>query len=341
MDYLRLRFGRRLALALLFGLSVWLLAGWSSPVRANDQPLVPLTSEDGVVVFGSGPGADLEPDCGRDGDYFLLILPPWNRGLTAPGQDCDTINLEDELGSQAKTRIIIANVISIMTRLAGLVAVIAAIIAGFKYILSDGNSQKASGALKSIIHALSGLAVAIAATVIVEAVFRRLTGSASDVGLPQVDDISITDTIGFVMLLVGLIAILMIVLQGMRYALSQGNPDKTAQAKRGIIYSLVGALVAFSSWSLVQFVLGRVVLEPDSSPSGGIGALLGSIIGIIVFIVGVVSTIMVIVGGYKYIFSQGSSDKIGQARTTIIYALVGLVVAIFAGPILAWALGRI
>lgn len=335
-------FRRHLPAVLLFGLAALLLAAvWAGPEPAQAEPLIPLTSDEGVIVFGSGPGADLEADCGREGDYFLLIFPPWHRGLVPPGDDCDDISLENEFGTQAKTRIITTNVISIITRLAGLVAVIAAIVAGFKYILSDGNSQKASGALKSIIHALSGLAVAIAATVIVEAIFRRLTGQpAEGTGLPRVEP-SLPDTIGFVMLLAGLIAILMIVLQGMRYALSQGNPDKTAQAKNGIIYSLVGALVAFSSWSLVQFVLGRVVFEPDPGPGGGVGSLLGSIIGLIVFIVGVVSTIMVIIGGYKYVFSQGNADKAAQARTTIIYALIGLAVAVSAGPILAWTLGRL
>ena len=365
---------RRLVGFPILGIIIWLaMSSWASPVSANSHWLIPITqNESGQIVIESGPAGQLTADC-DEVDYFLGILPPWHRGI----DDCDQIRLttcttedirrgdcvctqeekasgecvftntgwikQGELESRAKTQLIVTNVISIMTRLAGLIAVIGVIIAGFKYVLSDGNSQKASGALKSLIHALSGLVVAIAASLIVEAIFRRLTGQPVEgAGLPQIDQPSVTDTIGFVMLIIGLIALLMIVLQGMRYALSQGNPEKTAQAKNGIIYSLVGVLVAFSSWGLVQFVLGRLVVDPDpSQPGPAVGGLLGSIIGIIVFIVGVISIIMVIVGGYKYIFSQGNSDKAAQARATIIYALVGVVISIMAGPILAWVLGRL
>ena len=133
----------------------------------------------------------------------------------------------------------------------------------------------------------------------------------------------------------------MIVIQGMRYALSRGNPEKVAQAKNGIIYSLVGVVISVTSWSMVQFVLGKLVIPPSGQADpGDLSNLMGSIIGVIIFITGVISTIIVIIGGYNYIFSGGDSNKVSSARSTIIYALIGLIVAVAAGPILAWALGR-
>ena len=317
----------------LAGVSIFSL---SFPAQASAQIVdIQFDSKDGSINLGAGDD-QLGDFC--DGGYLLGIFPPWNRGI----DDCDKVDLSDEFATQDKTRTIIANITSILTRLAGLAAVIALIVSGFKYILSQGNSQKAAGALKSVIHALSGLAVAVAATLLVETIHGRLTdGAKTSAGLPKVEP-SLPDTIGFVMLIIGLLSVLMIVLQGMRYALSQGNAEKTTAARNGIIYSMVGAAVALTSWSFVQFVLGRLVVSDSDTPgTAGISDLMASVVGILVFIVGVISVIMVIVGSYQYIFSGGDSQKASSARGTIIYALIGVVIAIAAAPMLTWVLGRL
>ena len=324
--------GLVLSLAAIFSLSF--------PSQANGQVVDLQFGPDGSIELGTDPG-QLGNFC--DDDYLLGIFPPWNRGL-----DCNERNFDDEIGGHkdpdSRTNVIIANITSILIRLAGLVAVIALIASGFKYTLSQGNPQKASGALKSIIHALSGLAVAVAGTLIVDTIHRRLTGeSATDPGRelpPEVDGSFITDTIGFVMLIIGLISVLMIVLQGMRYALSRGNSEKTTAARSGIIYALVGTVVALTSWSFVEFVLGRLVVA-DTGGLPGISGLMGSIVGILIFIVGVISVVMVIIGSYQYIFSGGDSQKASSARSTILYAIIGVVIAVVAAPILTWVLERI
>ncbi len=62
---------------------------------------------------------------------------------------------------------------------------------------------------------------------------------------------------------------------------------------------------------------------------------------LIVMVVGVVSVIIIIIGGLKYILANGDSAKITSARDTIIYALVGLVIALFAQGIISFVLTRI
>lgn len=55
-----------------------------------------------------------------------------------------------------------------------------------------------------------------------------------------------------------------------------------------------------------------------------------NILDILLFIGSVAAVFYVIYGGIKMITSQGSPDKISQSRQTLIYAAVGLVVAIIA-----------
>ena len=50
----------------------------------------------------------------------------------------------------------------------------------------------------------------------------------------------------------------------------------------------------------------------------------------VIVMVGIVAVIIVIVGGQRFIVSQGDSSKIAAARGMIIYGVVGLVVALVA-----------
>lgn len=57
--------------------------------------------------------------------------------------------------------------------------------------------------------------------------------------------------------IVGALAFLMIVVSGFRYVLSAGNPDRTSRAKNGIIYALVGLVIAILAEALVTYVVNN------------------------------------------------------------------------------------
>ncbi|MDL2341581.1 MAG: hypothetical protein QFB87_00695 [Patescibacteria group bacterium] len=75
---------------------------------------------------------------------------------------------------------------------------------------------------------------------------------------------SLTDTpeiktiLGIVFGVVGALSILVITISGFRYVLSAGDPKRTAQAKDGIIYALVGLAVAIMAETIVAFVIGKI-----------------------------------------------------------------------------------
>jgi drug/metabolite transporter (DMT)-like permease len=58
------------------------------------------------------------------------------------------------------------------------------------------------------------------------------------------------------------------------------------------------------------------------------------------FVIGVVAVIMLIVGGFRYIFSGGNSQNTTAAKDTILYAVVGIVVALLAYAIVNFVLGQ-
>lgn len=58
-------------------------------------------------------------------------------------------------------------------------------------------------------------------------------------------------------------------------------------------------------------------------------------------IVGIVSVVMIIYGGFKYISSGGDSGNITSAKNTIIYAVIGLIIVAMAQFIVQFVLGKI
>ena len=56
----------------------------------------------------------------------------------------------------------------------------------------------------------------------------------------------------------GAIALIIIIIAGIKFMTSQGNPEALAKARNTIIYAAVGLAVAIGAFSIVTFVIGRL-----------------------------------------------------------------------------------
>ncbi|MDB5165235.1 MAG: hypothetical protein JWM00_125 [Candidatus Saccharibacteria bacterium] len=64
-----------------------------------------------------------------------------------------------------------------------------------------------------------------------------------------------------------------------------------------------------------------------------VGGLIQTVVNILLYILAAIAVIMIIVGGIRYTTSNGEAAGIKSAKDTIVYAVIGLVVAM-----LAWAI---
>lgn len=74
--------------------------------------------------------------------------------------------------------------------------------------------------------------------------------------------------------------------------------------------------------------------------NSAINSTIRNVINIFSVIVGVVAVFMVIIGGFKYVTSNGDSSQITSAKNTIIYAIVGLVVVAIAQILVRFVLTK-
>jgi hypothetical protein len=67
-----------------------------------------------------------------------------------------------------------------------------------------------------------------------------------------------------------------------------------------------------------------------TTSEGCSSSLFKTITNVLLFLIGAISVIMLIIGGVRYVVSGGDSSAVTGAKNTILYAIVGIVVAILA-----------
>lgn len=71
-----------------------------------------------------------------------------------------------------------------------------------------------------------------------------------------------------------------------------------------------------------------------------IASTVKTLINLFSLIVGAVSVVMIIFGGFKYMTSGGSDDKTKEAKNTVLAALVGLVIVLLAQTIVKFVFSK-
>lgn len=89
---------------------------------------------------------------------------------------------------------------------------------------------------------------------------------------------------------------------------------------------------------------GVNMLGRHSGEVGTTTALTGevtNIINVVIGIVGLIAVVMIIVGGVQYTLSAGDSGKVKKAKDTILYGIIGLIIALLAFAIVNFVIGSL
>lgn len=115
------------------------------------------------------------------------------------------------------------------------------------------------------------------------------------------------------------------------------------------VLSAVMAIVTVSSLSPMA-----LAVDPVNSVQNGVNAAGGSssqgdstlkgkiktVVDILLFLLGAIAVIMIVVGGLRYVLSSGDASQITSAKNTILYAVIGVIVALLAYAIVNWVIDK-
>ena len=79
---------------------------------------------------------------------------------------------------------------------------------------------------------------------------------------------------------------------------------------------------------------------PDNLASGD-DSIIRRVINLMLYAVGVISVIMLIYGGFRYVISGGQKESVTAAKNTILYAIVGLIISIFSYAIVKFVISAV
>ena len=78
---------------------------------------------------------------------------------------------------------------------------------------------------------------------------------------------------------------------------------------------------------------GKDCARNDEQPENlfnGDDSVFQTVTNVMLFLIGAISVVMLIYGGIRYTISQGDSTAVTNAKNTIMYAVIGIVIAILA-----------
>ena len=75
--------------------------------------------------------------------------------------------------------------------------------------------------------------------------------------------------------------------------------------------------------------------------TGGVEPLVGKIINLMLYAIGVLAVLMIVWAGVTMTTSAGNPQAVTRAKATMLYAIVGLVVVVLAYAIVNFVVGRV
>ena len=93
----------------------------------------------------------------------------------------------------------------------------------------------------------------------------------------------------------------------------------------------VGVLSHFTQCDMEGKDLG------ENSLTNGINQIINVVLGVL----GLIAVIVIIIGGFTYITSSGDAAKVTKAKNTILYGIIGLVIALLAFAIVNFVLKEV
>lgn len=100
-----------------------------------------------------------------------------------------------------------------------------------------------------------------------------------------------------------------------------------------ICVALVGLSLGVSTGAFATTLKeGAEAARCDGCPENLFGdtGVFKQITNVVLYIVGVIAVIMLIIGGIKYVVSGGDAKKVTDAKNTVLYAIIGLIIAFLA-----------
>lgn len=108
----------------------------------------------------------------------------------------------------------------------------------------------------------------------------------------------------------------------------------------GLLGVLTPAVSAANGINICSGNENSVYCKNRGSGETQVNGIIKTIVEVLLTAVGAISIIMIVIGGIMFALSSGDAQKAAKARNTVLYAVVGLAVSLFASAIVNFVFNR-
>lgn len=141
---------------------------------------------------------------------------------------------------------VLTNIMAYLRNIAGSIALIFIILGGIMYMVSAGDKERMEKAKNTLIYALAGFAIVVAASTFTSEIQTALGGSATSTSGATLSQIAL-NVVKFLLSIVGSLAIISIVVGAIWMFTAGGDKERYELGKKTVIYSIVGVTIVLIS----------------------------------------------------------------------------------------------
>ncbi len=209
----------------------------------------------------------------------LLISAPATLAEDTPAPVCGTLpeafcqqvvtSTADQANPLGGLKPIVDSVANILIGLYGIFAVLVLVVSGVQISASAGSENAVKNAKENIFKVVTGLVLLLSARAIIEIinnVFRGVNKSANlfeasgnslrlaQGGIPTI----LGNIISIASFFSGIVAVIFIIVGGIRLITSAGSPKAIEGARKTIIYAVAGLVISISAYGILVFIQSQL-----------------------------------------------------------------------------------
>lgn len=273
----------------------------------------------------------------------LILFDPgitaWaKQSIPLPGDDFGVFPLPEGTSGVEIAKSLAGRIVDNVRYIIGAVAVLMIIVSSIRLIMSEGEEEVYNKQKTALTFAIIGLIVVGLAGDLSQIFTVEGGGFIRDPSkmLKQVRIFNRTVEIVlvFIKYLIGAVAVLAIVRNGLRMVTVGGNEEELAKDKKNLAWGIVGLLFILLATPLVNEVFYKIdttkypgvdTVRPIIDASRGLREIIGAT-NLIVMFVGPFAILSLIGGAIYYITAGGEEEATGKAKKIIIWSLIGIIV---------------
>lgn len=210
------------------------------------------------------------------------------------------------------------------------VAILGIVLAGATLVLSQ-DEDRLSKTRKVIIAILFGLVIVNVANVIrqgyLDAFFAETPGGAQG-NITVIRD-EVLGVLDFLMTPAAIIAILAIIVSGIRAIAKLGNEEGTAMLRRTIFATGFGIVLLIAKAALSMAVVGDTETAPGGDPTNIVRTLV-EVGRAFVLLMGLAAVAIIVLAGIFMIVNVGNQEQYDRAKKLILRVVIGLIIMLVA-----------